>query len=382
MASKAVVAWDKNGPCVGARVTINNNVLAGLTNGDGYLLDEANQYPSGPAVVEVFANGHYMYIQQCTLDGNNQNICCGSPVSGNDVSLPALTFKSSSNFRAMNPYWKGNDCGIHLSYLPPIEGGSSDATLFVAWLYDRYPKDIRDRIRVDYARLFTHIALSWPDAAAWGHTPSEFLSICQEWDDTTVDVGVFLTAKGNGYDHNVSDAFMFAAEFLDVAAGIIPCFIAGWELSLWLDTQEIWQLAALVADLVFKVNIQTLLYIHLQEGYMSFPKPGEDNASFWWPLQGTVHGILLQKNLGWDDGQFANWLQDVLQRLDGLWNMPPTNGINGEHNQGVGWELNYMNQFFDGAPTSSGNHLGDIAIAQTFNDIKVMGSGNGEDALE
>lgn len=384
MGAKAVVVFDSSGKAVQNAVAYLGSHLnqpSPLTNPGGYALFGFSAGPETTWVV-VVANGYLSYIQPVTLDGSNQNICIGAPASGNDIQLPPLSFKNPSKFQPMDTDWKGNDCGIHLDYLPPVMGGAPDASLFVAWMYPRYPKEIRDRIRPDYAKHFTHIALSWPDDAAWGYSASEALRVYQEWDDTPVRVGVFLTAKGNGYDHDVNGAFAFADEMISVAAGIIPCFINGWEESLFLNPDEIWSLAQLIAEAVFAIQPLTLLYIHLQEGYMSFPFPDQDNASFWWPLQGYVHGILLQKRLSENDAQFTNWLQDCLQRFDGLWNMPPTNGINGEHIQGVGWELNYMSQYWDGAPTSSGNHLGDIAINSTFNDIRIMGSGNGYDSIE
>ena len=384
MGAKAVVVFNSDGVAIENAIAFIGSHLdkpSPLTNAGGYALlpfstDDEDTW------IQVIADGYSNYIHPVVLSSEDQNICCGAPASGTDVQLPPLSFRHPSSFQQMDTYWKGNDCGIHLSYLPPVEGGSSDPTLFVAWMYPRYPKEIRDRVREDYSKHFTHIALSWPDDAAWGYSPLEALKIYQEWDNTPVRVGVFLTAKGNGYDHNVDAAFEFAREMLEVAVGVIPCFIDGWEESLWLNPDEIWELASLVAAEVFAEEPLTLLYIHLQEGYMSFPFPDKDNASFWWPLQGLVHGILLQKRLSEDDSQFTNWLQDCLQRFNGGWNMPPTNGIDGECIQGVAWELNYMTQFFDGAPTSSGNHLGDVAIAQTFKEIEIMGSGNGQDGIE
>ena len=295
------------------------------------------------------------------------------------INLPYTPFKTPSKpveFKPMDAFWKGNDCGIHLDYLPFVEGGSADNTLFCAWMYDRYPKEIRDRIRPDYAKKFTHIALSWPDSANWGYSPEEALAIYREWEDVKVGVEVFLTAKGCGYDHDIDGAYAFAKRFTDVAVGIIPAFVHGWEMSLFFDPYELPKFLKKMAPEMLRFE-GTLVHIHLQEGYMSFPLEDHDNASFWWDIHGTCHGILLQKRLSEDDNQFTDWLHDCLARFAGEFGMPANNGINDEHIIGTAWELNYMDQFFSGATTESGNHLGDIAIAETYKDVKVMGSGNG-----
>lgn len=360
MNAKAVVIFGQDGNPLPGATAIMNGFYTPLTNSDGYAIF-AESFAAIATFIVVVANGAKSYIQPISLANFNQNIYIGGKSSNpNDINLPPLSFKQP--FQVMNPIWNGNDCGIHLDYLPPVPGGSSDASLFVGWMYDRYPKDIRDRIRVDYSKLFTHIALSWIDAFDNGETPESFLAKCEEWEDTRVQVGVFLSAKDSGFDHNVDALVNFATQFLNVAVGVIPAFVLAWEESLFLDTDEIWEAAKRLAPIILKKE-GTLFYLHEQEGYMGFPKPNQDQASFWWPLQGMVHGILLQRRLNTSDQDFIFWIQDCMARLLGGFNMPPTNGIDGRMLMGVGFELNYMNQFFDGATTESGNHLGSLAIA-------------------
>lgn len=367
--AKAVFVFDKNGNPLPNAIAILNEVQSPLTNSDGYGLFPATF--EGNAWLIVIADGYKSYLKVFSFGNSDQNIFVGkvSP-NANDINLPALSF--SKPFQVMNPIWKGNDCGIHLDYLPKIDGGSSDQTLFVGWMYDRYPTDIRARIRVDYAKQFTHIALSWIDAFDNGESPESFLLKCQEWDDVNVEVGVFLTAKESGFDHNVPALVEFATRFLNVAVGIIPAFVLAWEESLFLDTDEIWEACRLLSPIILKQQ-GTLFYLHEQEGYMGFPKPDQDQASFWWPLQGLVHGILLQRRLNTTDEDFAFWIQDCLARLNGGFNMPKSNGIDGRKLFGTGFELNYMDQFFNGATTDSGNRLGHIAILNG-----TYGSCNGE----
>lgn len=357
---KAIMVFGSQGQPLQNVIGILGGVVSPLTNIDGYALLPAN-FDSKLTTLIIVADGAKTYLKVITLSDFTQNIYIGKVSSNpNDISLPSLSF--SKPFQVMNPIWKGNDCGIHLDYLPKIDGGSDDQTLFVAWLYHLYAPDIRARIRVDYAKEFTHIALSWIDAFDAGLSAEEFLSICQEWDGTGVSVTAFLCAKDSGMDHNVDLCESFSLQFLNVAVGIVPAFCLFWEGSLFLTTQEQWDLASRLAPVILK-QVGTLVYIHEQEGYMAFPLPDHDQASFWWPLQGMVHGILLQRRLGTTDQDFVFWIQDCMARLLGGFNMPPNNGIDGRTLMGVAFELNYMNQFFDGATTESGNSLGRLAIA-------------------
>lgn len=346
--------------------------ISGVTNTDGYMVFNNVPFPfSG----KVQICGAAMYQEaEINVTQPSTTIRFGNfNTNPQDIILPyAVPFKKPSKFRVMNPNWKGNDCGIHLDYLPPLPGDDAPASLFVGWLYHLYTSDIRARIREDYSKQFTHIALSWIDAYDAGLSAQQFLEICQEWDNTPVTVCVFLCAKDSGMDHNVPACISFSMQFLSIAVGAVSAFCLGWEMSLFLDTQEQWELAAALGPVCLKKD-GTLVYIHEQEGYMAFPLPDKDQASFWWPLQGYVHGILLQRRLNTTDQDFAYWIQDCMARLLGGFSMPPTNGIDGRMLMGVGFELNYMDQFFDGATTESGNHLGDIAIANGTD-----GTGNGQ----
>ncbi len=50
-------------------------------------------------------------------------------------------------FRIAPRFWAGQFCGMRVEGLPPIPGGSSDSTLVLSWMYDRYSPEYRATIR-------------------------------------------------------------------------------------------------------------------------------------------------------------------------------------------------------------------------------------------
>jgi hypothetical protein len=249
----------------------------------------------------------------------------------------------------------------------------------LSWFYDRYTIQSRRKIRgAWFDRGLTHVLLSWPDSQDFGQSPEQFKAICAELIADGFFPCVMLSAKPTSSaairsDQETLDNIMLV---LPLLVGLVPMVCVGWELSLWHSPSSLQFLIDNLAPVWLK-QPGTLGYIHLQEGYMSFPEAGHDNASFWLKQVGKLTGVLLQKRLSQNDGQFVDWLHDVLLRMAGGFNMPADSGF-GHPFDAVMCEISAQTAFNGQTSEAEQNRLGQLAIhAPAVNDVGVMGSGNG-----
>lgn len=287
------------------------------------------------------------------------------------------------------PVWKpapreysGNMCGIYLDYLPPIPGGGSNPALFLSWFYDRYPAELRPRIRADYkARGFTDWLMSWPDSRAVGATPESFAATCAE---LAAD-GFVVTSMMCSKDFDPSDVPELkrrigpAVAALERVAGRI---CVGWELSIWLQPIQVQELTDWMAPLVNPWGGK--LYVHFQAGYASFDIDGP-NASFagyWNRNIGKLTGLLHQRPMEWDKPEYQARLVDILERFAGGYFCSPDSGF-GHPFDCIALEITAMDAFNVNMSEAEQNAWAQVAVDTPpsygpLGPVRVMGSGNGQ----
>lgn len=290
---------------------------------------------------------------------------------------PAAPFKPAPRF------WRGNMCGVRVQGLPSVSGGAADPTLVLSWFYDRYTPENRAKIREAWAaRDYTHVLLSWPDSRAFGQTPLQFLGTCQELIAEGFYPCVMLTSK----DHDPANVPVLVdalTPILGLLVGIVPMFCIGWELSLWLSPTQVQQLIDGMAPQCLKQR-GTLVYVHFQQGYMSFQQPGQFVADFWKLQVGKLTGVLRQKILVQTPEEYrtaSGGIVDVLQRMAGNFGMPADSGF-GHPFDDVELEISAQDQFNRTMTEAQGDALGRWAIETPAQSgpagrVWVMGSGNG-----
>lgn len=283
-------------------------------------------------------------------------------------------------FKTAPRFWQANMCGTRVAGLPPLYK-NADPSLVLSWFYDRYTNpDHRALIRADWkSKRLTHTILSWPDAKANGCTPEQFRGICWELIADDFYPCPFLTSKDFDSGKSVDQLLAELEPVISLLLGVVPMACIGFELSLFLTPTQLIQLIYAIAPRF--VAAQARVYIHLQEGYMSWPQPGKANADFWKLLVGMITGILLQKALAQPLNEFAGWIHDVLDRMAGNEFMPTDSGF-GHPFDAVACELNATYQFNGTNTEADGNALGDFALAQPAvsgpaGSVSIMGVGNG-----
>lgn len=272
-------------------------------------------------------------------------------------------------FKPAPRFWKGQMCGLRIAGLPPIDGGAADPSLFLSWMYDRYDAPTRARIRNLMRWKYTHWLLSWPDSRDVGASPLSFLSTCQELISDGFYPCVMLCSK----DHDPPDVPTIVnalTPVLGLLVGVVPMFSVGWELSLWLTPTQVQQLIDTISPICLQ-QAGTLVYVHFQQRYMSFPPPNTDNATFWRQQVGKLTGVLAQKRLTDTDAEFLDWIHDCLARFCGGFNMPTGFDF-------VMLEISAEAQFNGSCSEAEGDRLGRLAInAPKVGGVGVSGSGNG-----
>lgn len=301
-----------------------------------------------------------------------------TPVSfGSDTVNEVIELDSFKRpFQVAPRTWKGNMCGIRVPGLPSVPGGAADPTLFLSWFYDRYDAETRVGIRLHMkAKGYTHWLVSWPDSRSVGSTPQAFLAMCQELIADGFFPCVFLTSKD--YDNpDVGSILADLATVLPLLIGVVPMFCIGWELSLWLSPTQVQQLIDAIAPQCL-TREGTLVYVHWQQGYLSFQQPGEDTAAFWWLNVGKLTGDLHQRVLDWDKPMYQARIVDCLQRFAGQFNFPTDSGF-GHPFDFVALEITAQPQFDGSMSEEEGNLWGDTAVSTPpVGSVAVMGSGNG-----
>jgi hypothetical protein len=289
---------------------------------------------------------------------------------------PALFGTSSQPFRNAPRFWRGNMCGVRVPGLPPVDGGSSDASLALSWFYDRYDAAARGIIRQSWRnKNYSHVLLSWPDSRAFGQSPQQFLATCRELIADGFYPCVMLSAKGiDPPDMNTILASVMTV--LPSLVGVVPMFCIGWELSLWLSPQQV----QLLIDEITRFTLKqegTLNYVHFQEGYFAYQLPGLTTADFWKANVGKLNGVLHQRDLSWDQPMYQARITDCLARFAGCFNFPSDSGF-GHPFDFVACEITAQPQFNGQMTEAEGDAWGQVAITTPpIGDVRVMGSGNG-----
>ena len=310
------------------------------------------------------------YIQSTTWDGK----------SSLDISIVLALFKRP--FTPAPRVWTGQMCGLRVPGLPPVAGGAADPSLFLSWFYDRYAQGVRDGLLrpAMKGRGYLDTLLSWPDSRSVGATPASFLATCRELLADGLRPAVMLCSK----DHDPPDVPSILANIAPVLpslVGVVPRFCIGWELSLWLTPTDVQTLIDALAPVWLK-QAGTLGYVHFQEGYFSFPQPGQNNASFWRLQVGKLTGVLYQRRLDDSQALYQAHLADCTTRCAGNFGMPLDSGF-GHPFDTVAFEITAQPQFNGQMTEAEGDSWGRCALATPVQhgpagDVRVMGSGNGQ----
>ncbi len=305
--------------------------------------------------------------------------------SGGDLELAVTLQLFKRPFIPAPRGWAGQMCGQRIPGLPPVPGGAADPTLFLSWFYDRFAKDVRDGLirPAMKARHYWDTLLSWPDAQAVGGTPASFLAICRELIADGFRPAVMLSAKptSSADIRTVPETIANILLVLPSLVGVVPRFCIGWELSLWLTPTDVQTLIDALAPVWLK-QAGTLGYVHFQQGYFSFPQPGQNNASFWRLQVGKLHGVLYQRRLDDSQALYQAHLADCTTRCAGNFGMPLDSGF-GHPFDTVAFEITAQPQFNGQMTEAEGDSWGRCALATPVQhgpagDVLVMGSGNGQ----
>lgn len=334
--------------------------------------------PTGGGTITVRVPGKATWTGRTLMDGEGPSIELqdGQPVPFGRGGRPWAPCPRT---------YSGNMCGIYLPYLPPVAGGSSNASLFLSWFYDRYSADIRKRILEDYtARGFTDLLLSWPDSRAVGASPEAFAATCDEVYQAGLEPCVMLTSKD--YDPpDVPELQRRLSPLLPLLKEHVGRICVGWELSIWLQPIQVQQLTDWLAPQI--VPWGGKLYVHFQEGYASFDIDGP-NASFagyWNRNIGKLTGLLHQRVQDgpdpWDMGMYQARLVDILERFAGNYNCSPDSGF-GHPFDCIALEITAMDAYNSNLSEAQQNAWArDAVTTQPVNGplgpVRVMGSGNG-----
>lgn len=334
------------------------------------------------------------YAVYGTVTGKGLNTTYFGPINWNgttSLDIPVIcSFKHTSKITPRT--WKGNMCGVRIANAPDV-GTGGNPELILSWFYPRYDSGWRNTIRLVWKSKgigeepepengLIDVLLSWPDARSWGMSEDEFINICLELMEEGFRPCVFLSSKDFDPWHYPSYIINNTASIRAKLAKIkIPRVSLFWEGSIWLTKEE----AQLIINAMYAdfLAVGTKVYIHLQEGYISFGQ--ETIGDFWWKQVGKLHGILYQKYLYQNVAEFLDSISDCLQRFCGGWGMPDDNGIDGNPFDMIGLELNAMQQFNNPNvyTEQTGIDWGTVAMnaPHVFGprgvEAKIMGRGNG-----
>ena len=297
-----------------------------------------------------------------------------------NVTLPATVVPWTPAPRE----YRGNMCGIYVSGLPPVPGGSRNADLVLSWFYDRYDAANRARIRQAWKdRGDLDVLLSWPDSRAVGASPESFRNTCVELVGDGFRPCVMMCSKD--FDpSDVAEIQRRCASVLQLLARVAGRICVGWELSIWLQPVQVQALIEWMAPQVTPWGGR--LYVHFQEGYASFDVDGPNAsfAGFWNRNIGKLTGVLHQRQQTgdvWDPAMYQARLVDILQRFAGQFNCSPDSGF-GHPFDCIALEITAMDAFNANLSEAEQNRWGNTAITAApvmgpFGPVRVMGSGNG-----
>jgi len=276
--------------------------------------------------------------------------------------------------------WVGNMCGVRISGLLPVPGGSSDPSLFLSWFYHLYDESTRTIIRQAWVdKHLTHWLLSWPDAQVAGVSPQQFKALCIELESNGFHTCVMLSAKptSSANIRTIQQTLANIMLVLPLLIDTVPMFGVAWEASFWMSPADLQFLIDAIAPLVVP---KSRLYVHFQPGYFAYQINGQDTGSFWRTNVGKLTGVLHQRDPNEDKGAMSEYvarITDCLVRFNGADNCPADSGLGGPFDF-VACEITANEQFNGSMTEAQGDAWGQAAIHTPPADkVKVMGSGNG-----
>lgn len=276
--------------------------------------------------------------------------------------------------------YSGNLCGIRVPGLPPVVGGSRDASLFLSWFYARYNTADQSRIRAGMQR-YPDWLLSWPDDRAVGLSGADFGAQCLNLIGFGFRPAVMLLSKD--YDPTDFDGCMAnIAPVLPHIIGVVPRMCIGFELNSFLSPEVLHRLIDALTPKFVAYGCKC--YVHFTPGVASWQEDGFPFAKFWNDHVGQLTGLWHQRIPGTTSEQYqtgaSGCLDDVLIRFAGGANTNPDSGF-GHPFDCIALEITASEQF-DGMSEADGDRWGEIAISTParvgpLGPVIVQGSGNG-----
>jgi hypothetical protein len=280
--------------------------------------------------------------------------------------------------------YRGQMCGIHVSGLPFVDGGSADPTLVLSWFYGRYGVSDRARIRAQWkAQGALDVLVSWPDDRGFGLSVGQHIDLCRELCADGLRPANMLSSKV--YDPHDDAAGTLAnirpALTALVAADVVSRYCTGFEMDLWNSYASLQGITDGIAAIVVP---KRPLYVHFSPGYADWrpDHPGSTFAEYWNAQVGKLTGLFHQRNQGWDNDMWRARVVDVLERFAGHFGVTPDSGF-GHPFDFIELEISADDQFYGRITEAQGNALGAYIVATPpvvgpAGSVSVMGSGNGQ----
>lgn len=279
------------------------------------------------------------------------------------------------------PRWyRGNLCGVHVSNLPPIDGGAPDPTLVLSWFYPRFQPDKRADMRAEWRRRrYLDVLLSWPDDRAFGLSASQHADMCAELCGEGFQPVDMLSSKVYDPKDDGSATLVNILPALNIllTRDVVSRYCVGWEMNLWNTNKSLQQIIDGVTALTVPAKRPT--YVHFSPGYADWrpDHPGSTFAEFWNAQVGKLTGLFHQRDQSWTNDLWRAKVIDVLERFAGGYGVVSDNGF-GHPFDFIALESSADDQFWGRVTEAQGDALGAFILATPpVHGVFVQGSGNG-----
>lgn len=219
-------------------------------------------------------------------------------------------------------WWRGNAWAITLAGLPAVPGGASGAAQnrVLTYFLDRYDRTagtvaartwetqiLNQHVNDGY----THISLSPQDSFAQGMSVDDYVAMSVRCRNRGLFVHHLLRSKlyTDLNAPNLDDVNGLVNRLLD--AGALQVATPAWEMNSWSPEN----VRAMIDHDAALIGTRCVIMLHFLAGYISWPPPTEDSASFWRKNHGKVDGLCYQCNPTWSAGMMAARINDGLDRL-------------------------------------------------------------------
>lgn len=280
--------------------------------------------------------------------------------------------------------YKGQMCGIHVPGLPPVDGGSSDASLVLSWFYSRYGANDRAKIRQAWkARGYFDVLLSWPDDRAFGLSVGQHVAMCRELCANGFRPCDMMSSKVYDPANDAPGTLRNVLPAINalIAEDVVSRYCDGFEMDLWNTFDSLQGITDGIAALVVP---KRPLYVHFSPGYADWrpDHPGSTFADYWNVQVGKLTGLLHQKVEAWDEPLWQARVVDVLERFAGGFGVNPDSGF-GHPFDFVELEISADDQFYGRVSEHEGDKLGSFILTTPpsmgpLGPVPVQGSGNGQ----